>query len=133
MMDSDLVMTCSLPSPLVRHQLAYLSINWPHDFHVPRIMYRLSFRLIQPLQLSIIYHNHLSPPLGSFTACFSIPTPSWIIFSCHRETIKSVPPPCPPIPPPLSPVLFFFFSPLLPALGLNLMSSSHFLSASINI
>lgn len=61
MMDSDLVMTCSLPSPLVRHQLAYLSINWPHDFHVPRIMYRLSFRLIQPLQLSIIYHNHLSP------------------------------------------------------------------------
>ena len=59
MMDSDLVMTCSLPSPPVRHQLAHLSIIWPHDFHVPQIMYRLSLQLIQPQQLSVIYHNHL--------------------------------------------------------------------------
>lgn len=54
MMDSDLLMTCSLPSPLVCHQLGYLSINWPYDLHVPQIMYRLSSQLIQPLQLSII-------------------------------------------------------------------------------
>lgn len=67
MMDSDLVMTCSFPSPLIRHQLAYLSINWPHDFHVAQIMYRLSFQLIQPLQLSIIYHNH--PPSPRKFAC----------------------------------------------------------------
>lgn len=54
MMESDLVMTCSLPSPLIGHQLAYLSVTGPHDFHVPQIMYRLSSQLIQPLQLSII-------------------------------------------------------------------------------
>lgn len=61
MMDSDLAMTCSLPSPLVGHQLAHLSINWPHDFHGPQIMYHLSSQLIQTLQLSFIYHNNLSP------------------------------------------------------------------------
>ncbi len=54
MMDSDLVMTCSLPSPLVDHQLADLSISWPHDFHVPQIMYRLSSQLIQTP--AAVYH-----------------------------------------------------------------------------
>lgn len=71
MMDSDLVMTCSLPSPLISHQLAYLSINLSHDFHVPQIMYRLSSQLIQPLQLSIIYHNHCSLPPRKF-ACLRL-------------------------------------------------------------
>lgn len=61
-MDSDLVMTSSLLSPLVLHQLAHLSITRPHDFHALQIMYRLSLQLIQALQLSIIYHNHLSLP-----------------------------------------------------------------------
>lgn len=48
MMDSDSAVTCSLPSPLIAHQLAYLSINLSHDIHVPQIMYRLSSQLIQP-------------------------------------------------------------------------------------
>ena len=34
MMDSDSVVTCSLPSPLIGHQLACMSISWPHDFPV---------------------------------------------------------------------------------------------------
>lgn len=64
MMDSDLVMTCSLSSPLVCHQLGYLSVNWPCDLYVPQIMYRLSSWLMRPLQLSIIYHNRLSLSLS---------------------------------------------------------------------
>lgn len=88
MMDSDLVMTCSLPSPLLGHQLAYLSIKRSHDFHAPQIIYRLSSLLIRPLQLSIIYHNHRAFPLGSLPVSFSVPTPSWIIFPSQRQTIK---------------------------------------------
>lgn len=43
MMDSDSVVTCSLPLPLIAHQLAYLSINLSRDIHAPQIIYRLSF------------------------------------------------------------------------------------------
>lgn len=60
MMDSDLDMTCSLPSPLIGHQLAYMSVKFSHDFYVLQIMYRTSSQLVQPLQLSIIFHNHCS-------------------------------------------------------------------------
>ncbi len=88
MMDSDLVMTCSLPSLLVCHQLAYLSINWGHDFHAPQIIYRLSSQLIQPLQLSIIYHNHCALPLGRLPVSLSMPTPFWIIFPSQRQNYK---------------------------------------------
>lgn len=78
MMDSDSAVTCSLPSPLIAHQLAYLSINLSHDIHVPQIMYRLSSQLIQPPvpllhpQLSIC-HIHCPPPHPSST---SEPSPS---------------------------------------------------------
>lgn len=109
MMDSDSVLTCSLPSPLVGHQLAYLSIKRSHDFHVPQIMYRLSSQLIQPLQLSIIYHNHfsLSPqdvclppallrlPLGSFS-----PSRHW---QTVKSTISALSFPFPLVLPPLLP------------------------------
>lgn len=66
MMDSDLVMTCSLPSPLIFHQLANLSISWLCDFRMLQIMYRLSSQPIHPLQLSTIHHNNLPPSLWRF-------------------------------------------------------------------
>lgn len=93
MMDSDLVMTCSLPSPLVCHQLGDLSINWPYDLHVPQIMYRLSSQLMQPLQLSINYHNCLSRALESLPLPLSISTHTYSrsFFPVIDKTIKSIP------------------------------------------
>ena len=117
MMDSDLAMTCSLPPPLIGHQLAHLSINWPYGFRVPQIMYRLSSQLILPLQLSFIYHNiALSLPLSLSLLPlrkFAFLVPSRIIFFCHRQTIKSTPP----IPPPHLSLSFPDFPSLAPCPG----------------
>lgn len=104
-----------------------LATNWP-------ICQSAGVMIFMCLRLCIVYHlcssNHCSclsftiiVPLGSLPVSFSIPTPSRIIFPCHRQTIKPTPPLSPSPHPP----------PLLPALDLNLMSPLHFPSASNNI
>lgn len=115
MMDSDLVMTCS---PRLPHSSA---TNWP-------IRQSIGPMIFMCLRLCIVYHPGSSVlcsclsftiiilllPFGCLPVSFCLPIPSWIIFSCHRQTIESAPL----IPRPLFPHLSIIFSLLLFALDL---------------
>lgn len=84
MMDSDSAVTCSLPSPPIAHQLAYLSIILSRDIHVPQIIYRLSS------PAPTLPHTLNAPPAPwQLSVCSNHGCPSDHFFSArHRQTTE---------------------------------------------